>query len=704
MRSWRISDLHLAARGGRIHIRQVGDPARPGEGENRMKRLSAALALAFMTLSAPASSLPTSTTGPAPVLTPPVATAAPTPLAPNSAHALTAEDVSAYLDGMLPTTLKRTGVAGAVVVVVRNGQVLFEKGYGYADVAKKKLVDAKTTLFRPGSVSKLFTWTAVMQLVEQGKLDLNADINTYLDFKIPEAFGKPITLKNLMTHTPGFEETIKGLMTYDVAHQETLEQALKAWVPTRIFPPGEVPAYSNYGAALAGYIVQRVSHEPFEQYVANHIFTPLGMQHATFEQPLPKALAADMSQGYADAASDPKKFEIVFLSPAGALSAAGDDMAHFMIAHLNNGSYNGAQILKPETARLMHSMALQMAPHVPGMAYGFYHEDRNGRTIIGHGGDTQFFHSDLHLILDEGVGIFISMNSAGHADATPIAGTRKELLTGFMDRYFPAPHAAKTPPAIATAKDDAKKVAGLYHLSRRSDSNFLSLGDLIGQVPVTANDDGTLSVPIFLNNVGKPKKYREIAPGHWKEVDGPNNVDVIMKDGHVQSIFSDEFPQILTIQPVSAWQSMYLRLPLIGFALLMFTLTVIFWPIKAILRRRYGQPFELTGRARMLYRLTRVTALVNVLFVGAWTMFLVSGLNDLDTFAPTHDWIIRLIQIIGIIGVLGTVAILLNFQAALSDPARRWWTKVTDGLLVLSALVFVYFTFAYHLISLSLNY
>src|SRR5216684_3471521 len=196
-------------------------------------------------------------------------------------HELTVADATAWLDGFMPMQLEREDIAGAVVLVVKDGKVLLAKGYGYKDVAKKIPVTPDSTLFRPGSISKLFTWTAVMQLVEQGKLDLDRDVNTYLDFSIPEAYGKPITLRNIMTHTPGFEETIKGLFAHD---RRPLAVVMKTWVPERIFPPGEVSAYSNYGASLAGYIVQRVSGEPFEQYVARHILQPLGMTHSTFEQ------------------------------------------------------------------------------------------------------------------------------------------------------------------------------------------------------------------------------------------------------------------------------------------------------------------------------------------------------------------------------------------------------------------------------------
>ncbi len=224
--------------------------------------------------------------------------AVPAPAAASAPATLTATDAEAWLDGYMPYALKRGGVAGAVVVVVKDGQVLVEKGYGVSDTKTGAPVDPKKTLFRPGSVSKLFTWTAVMQQVEAGKIDLDADVNKYLDFKIPPRDGKPVTMRNIMTHTTGFEETSKGLIVLEPKNLPTLEHELKKWVPTRVFAPGTTPAYSNYGAALAGYIVQRVSGEDFDAYVENHIFKPLGMANATFRQPLPASLAPQMSKGY----------------------------------------------------------------------------------------------------------------------------------------------------------------------------------------------------------------------------------------------------------------------------------------------------------------------------------------------------------------------------------------------------------------------
>src|SRR5262249_35419057 len=308
---------------------------------------------------------------------------------------LTPSDIDAFLDGIVPLQLKQNDIAGATVAVVRDGKLLLAKGYGFADAEKKKPVSASETLFRCGSISKLFTWTGVMQLFEQGKLDLDRDINDYLDFRIPDAFGKPITLKDIMTHTPGFEEQIKDLFALDGTSPD-LGKYLADHIPARIFPPGTTPAYSNYGAALAGYIVQRTSGLPFDQYIQEAIFTPLGMEHSSFDQPLPPQLAPFMSSGYQSGSDGAKPFETVSPFPAGSLSSAATDIARFMIAHLQDGQYEGSRILRPETARLMHSRLFGLDPAANGMAYGFYEESRNGHRIIGHGGDTVYFHSDLH--------------------------------------------------------------------------------------------------------------------------------------------------------------------------------------------------------------------------------------------------------------------------------------------------------------------
>ena len=265
-------------------------------------------------------------------------------------HALEASDLESFFDGIVPLQLERSDIAGASVMVMQNGQVLLRKGYGYADLKNKKPVDPATTIFRLASISKLFTWVSVMQLVEQGKLDLDTDVNRYLDFQIRPAFSQPVTLRNLMTHTGGFEEVIRDIIVTDPKQAVTLRDFLIRNQPQRIFPPGTIPAYSNYGVGIAGYIVQRVSAQPFEQYVEQHIFSPLKMEHSTFYQPPSTLLRRLPSEGYpTDTEKPPIGFEIFNPVSAGGVSSTAEDMGRFGQALLNGGELDGNRILKPET-------------------------------------------------------------------------------------------------------------------------------------------------------------------------------------------------------------------------------------------------------------------------------------------------------------------------------------------------------------------
>src|SRR4029079_16854644 len=251
-------------------------------------------------------------------------------------------ELAAFLDGVMAANLRDKHVAGATVAVVKDGALVYAKGYGYSDVANRAPVDGERTLFRIGSTSKLFTWTAIMQLVEQGKLDLDTDVNRYLDFKIPATYPQPITLRHIMTHSPGFEEDGRDLITDDSTRMIPLGRWLATHIPGRVRPPGTFSSYSNYATALAGYIVERTSGVPFDDYIEQHILTPLGMTQTTTRQPLPAKLRPQMSEGYTWGGGSyaPRKYEFVEPGPAGAVASSATDMAKFMLAHLNNGSYN----------------------------------------------------------------------------------------------------------------------------------------------------------------------------------------------------------------------------------------------------------------------------------------------------------------------------------------------------------------------------
>src|SRR5215207_5185840 len=207
-------------------------------------------------------------------------------------------EMKVFLDEELGREMQKHHIAGAAVSVVKDGKLFFAKGYGYADLENKIPVDPERTNFRIGSLAKLFTWTAVMQLAEQGKLDLNADVNDYLDFRIPDTYPQPITLKDLMTHTPGFEDLYYERFAKDPNELQPPREWLISHMPARVRPPGEVAAYSSYGTALAGYIVARVSGEPYDQYIQEHILSPLGMLHTTAWPSMPPDIRANTSVGY----------------------------------------------------------------------------------------------------------------------------------------------------------------------------------------------------------------------------------------------------------------------------------------------------------------------------------------------------------------------------------------------------------------------
>jgi CubicO group peptidase (beta-lactamase class C family) len=253
-----------------------------------------------------------------------------------------------------------------------------------------------------------------MQLVEQGKLDLNADVNRYIDFQIPSTYPQPITLQHLMTHTAGFEDDPRELIGDDPAQMRSMADWLPRRMPGRVRPPGTYAAYSNWATALAGYIIQRVSGESFEEYLEKHILEPLGMTHTSTRQPLPPALSSGMSQGYEwkEGRYLPHKWEILIGAvPAGSITSTATDMARFMIAHLQDGRLGDQRILAETTARRMHARVFGHDPRLPGFALGFYEKDSHGLHIIGHGGDSQWFHTDLALVPSESLGVFVSYNT-----------------------------------------------------------------------------------------------------------------------------------------------------------------------------------------------------------------------------------------------------------------------------------------------------
>ncbi|HEY5754494.1 MAG TPA: serine hydrolase domain-containing protein, partial [Steroidobacter sp.] len=583
----------------------------------------------------------------------------------ETTHPLTRENVDAWLDGLIPRALQAGDIAGGVVVIVKDGEILTERGFGYADVAAKVPVDARTTVFRPGSISKTFTWTAVMQLVEQGKLDLDVDINRYLDFSMPAYDGQPMTMRHVMTHTTGFEEKIKDIVGSTSA--PSLESYVKDWIPRRIFPPGVVPAYSNYASTLAGYVVERVSGEPFDDYIDSHVLGPLGMTQSTFRQPAPARLRPLLSKGYVRASEPAQYFEYMGPAPAGSLSATGHDMAKFMIAHLQNGAYGNERILAQETAIQMHAIQPKVYPALHGMALGFYEHSRNGHRVIAHNGGTQFFHSDMHLFLDDGVGVFISLNSPGIDGAA--SGLHEALFHGFADRYFPA-SAEQTSDGVdrTTAVEHARLVAGTWEDSRRSNSTILRILGLLGPLTISANDDGTISFPVPRLGV---QRWREVEPFVFRNIDGPDKIQVLLKDGRPVMLGLDMAPPV-AFQPAPAWRSPSWVTPALLIAIVSLLIAGMSWPIGALLRRKYGVGSPYSGRAAKIYHTSRALSLAASLLMFATLATLIYMTGGYDRLSSGMDTPLLLLKVAAMIAFVAAVPAAI-YDLIVCWPLRRSW-------------------------------
>ncbi len=584
-------------------------------------------------------------------------------------------DLEAFVDGIMKAQMKANHIAGATFSFVKDGEILLAKGYGYADVEKKVPVKADETMFRPGSISKLFTWTAVMQLYEQGKIDLDADINTYLEkFKIPDTFPEPITLKHLMTHTPGFEEMIDDMAVRKSEDLWTLEKYVSTNIPARILPPGKLTAYSNYGTALAGYIVQRVSGLPFEEYVEKNIFEPLGMNTSTFRQPIPAHLEGKMSQGYTfkRGVFNKEIFELINgAAPAGALSSCATDMANFMIAHLQFGHFGENRILEEQTANLMQSLLFTNHPEVNGNAYGFWELKTNNLRAIEHGGDTIWFHSLLLLIPQKNAGFFFSYNSVGGGGSP-----RSNLAHAILDRYFPVEIPEVHP--ISGNEKRVRSAAGNYRPTRVVKTNWAKLMALMMNVSIKVTEEGRL--------YGAGKQWIETEPYVFEEIGGTDKlVFKADEDGNIASLFIDSVPYFAFVR-VPWFESPSFSYVLLAICGLMFV-TAMRWPFGAIFRKICKKAKEENQAPRAFRWAAGGLSALYLIFVTGLAVTVSDQMNII--FGVPNE--VKVLLALPLIAVLLTVTALFFMIRAWY---KKYWTRCARlhyTLVVLASIVFLWF-------------
>lgn len=614
---------------------------------------------------------------------------------------LTSVDVEAFFDEYVPLQIGQANIAGMVIVVVKDGGLIFAKGYGFTDSAKKTQISPEKSLFRLGSISKLFIWTAVMQLVEQGKLDLDRDVNDYLDFKIPPTFDAPITLRNIMTHRTGFEESIKDLVVSSSRDLLPLSQYLQSHMPSRIFPPGKIPAYSNYAATMAAYIVERISGQNFNNYVEEHFFKPLDMNNSTFQQPLPDTLKTSMSNGYILGSGKPKSFEFFQIAPAGSLSASALDMSHFMIMHLQNGRYKNVQIMKPETAIQLHTRQEGWPETMNAMCLGFYEQSQNGYRIIGHEGNTVLFHSNLFLILDANTGLFISYNSAGQSTLDP----RSLLFNKFMDRYFPDISSQKL--EQTTLAQNVENVIGTYKLSRRCETTFLRILTLLQEIKITANlKDNTLSISGFNGLNGQPLLFREISPLVFREVDGKAKIAFDNdSNGHLIAYvnYDTYYPSVVFQKVNNILDTQGFNYFVLGFSLSIIVLTLLFWPINSMIRKHYANPIVLAPNEKRLQTMVYLVCLSIAVYIVGIIIF-ASMLNDFSMLSKRSDLWLRMLQVVALMAGLSSLGVIYFCIRCWTDKRKWLWSKIWNTFLVFAFVGFFWFIYHWNLLNFHIKY
>ena len=604
--------------------------------------------------------------------------------------ALTKTDVDAWLDGMVPSTLASTGIPGASVSVVAGGRILTSRGYGVADTgttaAPRRQVDPSGTVFRLASISKTLTATAVMQLVEQSRLDLDADIHRYIDFPLPTPQGK-VTLRNLLTHTAGFEERFRGLIAF--GHGPDLRQFVADDPPEQVFAPGTMPAYSNYGYSLAGYIVQRVSGLPFATYMQEYILEPAGMTSSTFVQPVAAPLATHLAAGYPDDSKPPIPEEIIPAVPAGALSSTATDMGRFMLAQLG-ALPGGRRILKPATLKLMHEPALDAATlgslaEGRRMTLGFFDQRTNGHDALGHEGDSTVFHSMMQFYPRDGVGIFIALNGNGRGAADAYA-LRTALMDGFAHRYLPSASGERTgdtqiDPSLTAAQKlvDARATAGTYESTRSSYSTFISMVRLVGQTRVVAREDGTIVVS-GLPGQFSPARYEELQPGLWRQTGGETLVVTRPTDGRVTTIST---MGALSVSRVDPAHDAALVVPVTIGSIVVLILAVLAWPAGALLRRRYHAAAAPIGLGRVARISTRIGVVAALAAVAGW-MFTVLSVLGYDDVPDAPLRVLQALQVIGLVAIapaaLRVVDAIRHHEGGVTTTGRAFVMLALGGL------------------------
>ena len=593
---------------------------------------------------------------------------------PNSLEPLTTDDVTSFVDAFVAENMAAAHVPGLVITVVYEGEVVLSKGYGLADIETGRPMTAQTNL-RAGSVSKPVTSAAVLQMVAQGQMALDAPVSDYLpNLLLADEFGEAGTVAQFLTLQGGYADAVVQTHAPTLAEWQPLADYLQDNLPARVLPPGQVYSYNSWEHGLLGQAMAEVRERPFDQVMSEVLFQPLGMARSTFTQPLPEPIAQNLATGYAfaDGAYEIVPLDYVNLSPGVALVTTGEDMGRFMLALLNDGLMDGEQVLAATTVAGLLNRQEEVDARSRGRTYGLSEVTLGERKVLYHDGNGIGQANRLILAPEHDLGIFLSTNHRplGHdASGTPALAFIKELGTAVLERYIPVTPVEGEPlPSLEDAEKRYGRYTGHYRLAGTPQQDFFKLGAMMDNVNVSDNGDGRLTIG--------SRQYREVEPLVFQSETNPNFFVIFVEDDAGEVAW-------LTFGGTGSYAKVHwYETPTFQIGLVAVIFIISFLVVVAV-------PFS-----RHRYWLVWTMSLLNILFLAGVTWMMLQA--DLILFFKTIPLTTRLLFLLPWLS--GVLTLTLPFVLA-----SLWRNRATArmrllyGLNSIVAIGFIWFVYYWHL-------
>jgi CubicO group peptidase (beta-lactamase class C family) len=619
------------------------------------------------------------------------------------------DELEAFLDDYLAGQMADHHIPGVAVSFVKDGEIFLSKGYGMADLASQTPYDPEQTLFTAASIAKVMTAVSILQLAEQGRIDLHEDVTPYLGaVRLPQSYDQPLTFHHLLTHTDGFEARMIGIAARTEADLLPLADLLNMYMPTQLYAPGEYMTYGNFATNLAGHLAAEVTARPFEQLIADSIFAPLGMRSSTLEQRLSAEMAARWATGYeyvhGEHVADP--FFYIRHTPEGGLRTTTQDMSQFMLALLSGGANGNGRILSQESVNLMFTPQFRPQPQMSGISYGLFEHLENGHQLFLRDGDGLGTRSRLVLFPAENLGFFISYNSGESA-------LRLDLVSAILDRYYPDASLAQSPGLSPTAAD-LRRFVGSYRPLQADVTTFgKSMYFFAQQVEITAKDGflyltttgmgGEESSP--MGGFEGTSQWAAVAPLQFEQVDGKGQIAFAEDEGGVITRLYSGQGYHSAFGKLAGYESQGFQIALVALAAVLILSGVaqafVVWPVSLGVNKLRGRGKGVVWTETAVWLWTAVVSgmLALVILRAVGVLYAIGSVANLPNFAwGVSDEMVRALNAASMLALLA----LLTLPVLTLLAWVRGWGKaggrVHLTLVTLAALALVWWAWYWNLL------